>query len=84
MTLCQFALGQAAIPPATAWYLSDLGEFRGKQELYTRQSPQRLKAQREHALIESAVSSNRIEGVAVDRDRLRDGVQSTMLWSETG
>ncbi len=58
--------------PATAWYLSDLGEFRGKQELYTRQSPQRLKALREHAMIESAVSSNRIEGVTIDPKRVRD------------
>ena len=60
------------MPPATAWYLSDLGEFRGKQELYTRQSPQRLKALREHALIESAVSSNRIEGVTLEPARVRD------------
>jgi Fic family protein len=52
--------------------LSDLGEFRGKQELYTRQSPQRLKALREHALIESAVSSNRIEGVTLEPARVRD------------
>jgi Fic family protein len=64
--------GNASIPAATAWYLSDLGEFRGKQELYTRQSPQRLKALREHALIESAVSSNRIEGVTVEPSRVRD------------
>ena len=71
-TLRRFAGGGLAIPPTTAWYLSDLGEFRGKQELYTRQSPQRLKALREHALIESAVSSNRIEGVLVEPSRLRD------------
>lgn len=61
-----------SIHPAAAWYLADLGEFRGKQELYTRQSPQRLKALREHALIESAVASNRIEGVAVDAARVRE------------
>ncbi len=71
-TLRQFATGQASIPPSTAWYLSDLGEFRGKQELYMRQSPQRLKALREHAMIESAVSSNRIEGVSIDPCRVRD------------
>jgi Fic family protein len=70
-TLRQFASGQVAIPLATAWYLSDLGEFRGKQELYTHQSPQRLRALREHSLIESAVSSNRIEGVSVDPARVR-------------
>ncbi len=71
-TLKLFASGNASVPAATAWYLSDLGEFRGKQELYTRQSPQRLKALREHALIESAVSSNRIEGVSVEPSRIRD------------
>jgi hypothetical protein len=45
-TLRQFATGQIAIPSGTAWYPANLGEFRGKQELYTRQSPQRLKALR--------------------------------------
>jgi hypothetical protein len=24
-----------SIPASTSWYLADLGEFRGKQELYT-------------------------------------------------
>ncbi|MFM9039768.1 MAG: Fic family protein [Betaproteobacteria bacterium] len=71
-TVKLLAGGNASIPAPTAWYLSDLGEFRGKQELYTRQSPQRLKALREHALIESAVSSNRIEGVTVEPSRVRD------------
>lgn len=71
ITMRRFAAGQVTIPSSTAWYLSDLGEFRGKQELFTRQAPQRLKALREHAVIESAVSSNRIEGVSVDPDRVR-------------
>ncbi|MEF8702603.1 MAG: hypothetical protein V5B32_05065 [Candidatus Accumulibacter sp. UW26] len=31
-TLQRFAMGQTAIPASTAWYLADLGEFRGKQE----------------------------------------------------
>ncbi len=65
-TLKLFLSEKSQIYSATAWYLSDLGEYRGKQELYTRQSPQRLKALRERALIESAVSSNRIEGVSVE------------------
>lgn len=71
-TLRRFAGASLAIPPTTAWYLADLGEFRGKQELYTRQSPQRLKVLREHALIESAVSSSRIEGVLLEPARVRD------------
>jgi len=59
-----------SVTPSTAWYLTDLAEARGKQELYIRQSPQRLRTLREHALIESAVSSNRIEGVEVDKSRI--------------
>jgi len=70
MTMRIFSKDVANIPTVTAWYLADLGEARGKQELFTRQSPQRLKALREHALIESAVSSNRIEGVEVDQSRI--------------
>ncbi len=69
-TLQQFASKPETIPASTSWYLADLGEARGKQELFTKQSPQRLKVLREHALIESAVSSNRIEGVTVDKARV--------------
>ncbi len=69
MTFRQFSRLKT-IPATTAWYLADLGEARGKQELFTRQSPQRLRALREHALIESAVSSNRIEGVTIDQARI--------------
>jgi len=58
------------VPGATAWYLSDLGRSLGRQELFTRQFPQRLEKLREHAMVESAVSSNRIEGVEVDASRV--------------
>jgi len=40
------------------------------QELFHHQSPQKLKIFREHALIESAISSNRIEGINVDQSRI--------------
>src|SRR5881397_3673790 len=70
MTLRQLAAEPPTIPTRTSWYLADLAEAKGKQELFTRQSPQRLKVLREHALIESAVSSNRIEGVEVDQVRI--------------
>jgi len=69
-TLRLFSHKFESVPAATSWFLADIGEARGKQELFTRQSPQRLKALREHALIESAVSSNRIEGVEVDPSRV--------------
>jgi len=70
-TLRLFAGNPPEVPMATAWYLADLAEAKGRQELFTRQSPQRLKALREHAMIESAVSSNRIEGVEIDASRVR-------------
>ncbi len=58
------------IPMGSVWLLNDLAEYRGKQDLFTQQAPQKLKVLREHALIESAVSSNRIEGVEVDQKRI--------------
>jgi Fic family protein len=70
MTLRQLRTRPETIPASAAWYLADLGESRGEQELFTRQSPQRLRVLREHALIESAVSSNRIEGIEIDKARV--------------
>lgn len=69
-TLQQFERKIENIPTTTSWYLADLGEARGRQELFTRQLPQKLKVLREHALIESAISSNRIEGVTVAQKRI--------------
>lgn len=69
-TLNRFSNQAVPIPSMTSWYLSDLGEAKGRQDLFTKQSPQKLKALREHAIIESAVSSNRIEGVQIDQKRV--------------
>lgn len=70
-TLTMFSDGSRSIPGATAWLLSELGEARGRQELFTRQSPEKLRVLREDAIVESAVSSNRIEGVEIDPSRVR-------------
>lgn len=70
-TLDLFRSKPCIIPATTSWYIDALGEFRGKQALYTRQSPQKLQVLREHAIIESAISSNRIEGVAIESTRIR-------------
>jgi len=69
-TLQLFSSKPETIPASTAWYIADLAEARGRQKLYTTQTPQRLRALREHALIESAVSSNRIEGIEIDQKRV--------------
>jgi Fic family protein len=46
-------------------------EARGKQDLWIRQKPEVLRVLREQAIIQSAESSNRIEGVTVSPERLR-------------
>ena len=79
MTLRQFSAEPSTIPTTASWYLADLSKAQGKQELFTHQSPQKLKILREHALIESAVSSNRIEGVNVDQSRIRTVVLGKTL-----
>jgi Fic family protein len=73
-TLARLARNLADIPVVTVWYLTDLAEAKGRQQLFTHQSPQRLKVLREHAMIESAVASNRIEGVEIDPARVREVV----------
>ena len=73
-TLLFFEAAERAIPKITAWHLADLGEYLGKQKLYERQAPQKLKAMKEHAIIESVVSSNRIEGVNVAPARVKEVV----------
>lgn len=59
------------IPTSAVWLLSDIAEHKGRHQLFTRQSPQVLKALLQMALVQSAESSNRIEGVTVDPARLR-------------
>src|SRR5271167_4266514 len=58
-------------PMGSVWLMNDISEAKGRQDLYTKQAPQLLKALREMALVESVESSNRIEGVTVAPDRLR-------------
>ena len=61
MTVRQFADQAPAFPAATSWYLADVTQALGKQELFTKQTPQKLKESvREHALIEAAISSRTV------------------------
>lgn len=52
--------------------LRELGEYRGKQALYSKQSPDALESLQETARVESTESSNRLEGIEVPHDRLED------------
>jgi Fic family protein len=54
-----------------------IGEYKGKQELYTNQSPETLKILRELAIIESTESSNRLEGIIADHKRIQAIVQKS-------
>lgn len=64
-------LADLKLPLGTVWLLESLAESKGRQQLFEAQSPQILKTLREIALVESAESSNRIEGVTVEHRRLR-------------
>ncbi len=48
-----------------------LGEYKGRQELFTQQAPQALQTLRQAAIVQSTESSNRIEGVVAPPKRLQ-------------
>src|SRR5713226_2607599 len=64
-------LAGLAVPMGTSWLLGACMEARGKQDLWIRQKPEVLEVLREQAIIQSAESSNRIEGITVAPNRLR-------------
>jgi Fic family protein len=70
-TLQAERLRETTIPLSTGWLLAACTEAKGKQDLWMRQKPGVLEALREQAIVQSVESSNRIEGVAVERERLR-------------
>jgi hypothetical protein len=51
--------------------LRSLGEYHGKQQLSTTQSPEALKGLRQVAVVESTELSNWLEGIAVAPSRLK-------------
>ena len=57
-----------SVPQATT--LKAIGEYRGKQELYARQTPQVLESLKIAAMIESVESSNRLEGITAEHARI--------------
>jgi len=52
-------------------YISQIQEYKGKQELFIRQKPTELKRLVEIAKIQSTESSNRIEGIVTTNPRLK-------------
>lgn len=71
LTLDPNRLRSLDLPVSTSWLLGDCMEARGKQDVWVKQKPEVIEALRELAIIQSAESSNRIEGVTISADRLR-------------
>lgn len=71
-----------ALPLNIGWQLETIAEMRGHQDLYTRQAPEQLERLREYAMVESAVSSNRIEGIEVEDNRVGTVVFGTGIMKD--
>src|SRR5215216_5129887 len=65
-------LERQPVTPALVTTIRELGEFKGKQDLFREQAPQVLETLREAAVIQSTESSNRIEGVVAPPERIRE------------
>lgn len=63
LTKLNFSTEQASV-------LTKIGEYRGKQELFSRQTPEILNTMRQVAVIESSESSNRLEGITAPYERI--------------
>lgn len=57
-------------PQGIVWLIGQCMEAKGKQDLWNQTRPEAMKALREMAIIQSAESSNRIEGVEIEKNRL--------------
>lgn len=66
-------------PAGITSYLRTIGEYKGKEELYIKQSPDILEKLLESAMVESADSSNRIEGIIAPHERVKMIVKSNAI-----
>lgn len=57
-------------PQGIVWLIGQCMEAKGKQDLWQQTRPEVMNALKEIAIIQSAESSNRIEGVEVEKNRL--------------
>jgi Fic family protein len=63
-------VARITLRPVHVASLRVIGEYKGKQEIYTHQSPEALETLRKLATIESVESSNRLEGITAERLRI--------------
>ncbi len=57
--------------------LAKIGEYKGKQDLFKQQTPERLETLRQAAIIESSECSNRLEGITAPHKRIEALVLQT-------
>ena len=65
-------LNNLALPMNIVRMLTTINEYKGKQTLYKKQSPQILSALEKIATVQSVESSNRIEGIYTSNKRLHE------------
>jgi Fic family protein len=63
-------LASLAIPHHLVSIIRQIGEYKGKQDLYKKQAPEMLENLRHVAMIQSTESSNRLEGITADIKRI--------------
>jgi Fic family protein len=71
-SLSQEYLGKLTFTAEQISILRSLGEYRGKQALFFKQSPEALKSLQLVAKIESSESSNRLEGIELPHKRIEE------------
>ncbi len=59
--------------------IRNIGEYRGKQELFKKQAPEMLENLRHVAIIQSTESSNRLEGITADITRIKELIEKKTL-----
>ena len=59
--------------------IQKIGEFKGKQALFTQQTPEILDSLQQVAIIESSESSNRLEGITAPRKRVEAIVKKSSV-----
>ncbi len=59
--------------------IQKIGEFKGKQALFTQQTPEILESLQQVAIIESSESSNRLEGITAPRSRVEAIVEKSSM-----
>ena len=64
---------------AEASAIQKIGEFKGKQALFTQQAPEILDSLRQVAIVESSESSNRLEGITAPRKRVEAIVRKSSV-----